>query len=207
MGLAAIVVRITVRLTDCLTHRARGQLHVETRMRMNPIVLEGELLTGHHGIDQQHQTVIELGNVVLNDKFAHYGHAWFSDALAAYVDYMNYHFAAEEYLMRQLGFPDFEAHRIWHDEFRLDLSEIMDSARRMTVSDELRPRLARMVETWLSEHLQVADKQLARFAKESNSRENLRLADSGTLRRAGVLVPDIEQEPTVLATGHSIGRS
>jgi hemerythrin len=156
-------------------------------------------------MDDQHRRLFELADFVVNDDFAHFGHAWYEGAINTFFDYTHYHFAAEEHLMRKLAYPDFETHRNWHDQFRLELSEVIDATRRSSDIAQARVRVKKMLETLLSEHLHVTDKQLADYALQHESKENLRLADSATLRKAGVFVAEIEQEE--FATGTDAAES
>jgi hemerythrin len=161
---------------------------------MNRFVLEEELFTGVSSIDDQHRHLFELAGLATSPRFEHFGHEWFRDTLNTLIDYTHYHFSAEEHLMRRLNYPEFEAHRSWHDQFRLELGEFMDIARRAQETGELRAVLSEKVEVWLFDHIRTMDRQLATYALSHSSADALGLVDSCTLRRAGVLVAEIDGE-------------
>jgi hemerythrin len=161
---------------------------------MNRFVLEGNLLTGVSSIDDQHRHVIELAGLATSPKFEHFGHDWFRETVNTLVDYTYYHFSAEEHLMRRIRYPDFEAHRSWHDQFRLELGEFVDLARRAPQTGELRAVLGEKIDAWLLDHIRTMDSALSTFALAHAPVDELGLVDSCTLRRAGVLVADIEGE-------------
>ncbi|MGC4068757.1 MAG: hemerythrin family protein [Polyangiaceae bacterium] len=164
---------------------------------MNRFVLEGELLTGVSSIDDQHRHLFELAGLATSSRFEHFGHDWFRETVNTLVDYTHYHFSAEEHLMRRIQYPGFEAHRTWHDQFRLELSEFVDLARRKQETGDLRAVLSEKVDAWLLEHIRTMDCEFAAFALGQAPVDELDLVDSCTLRRAGVLVAEIEGEMAV----------
>lgn len=159
---------------------------------MNPFEFESDLETGVDSIDECHRRLIAVVNRVVSDDFEHFGLAWFGEALAGLVDFTNYAFAAEEDLMRRFKDPAFKSHRAWHDQFRLEISELADAARQVTTTKGLRLELAHRIESWLLPHFRVEDKQLANHTLKFEPKGTLRLADSETLRRSGILVAEID---------------
>jgi hemerythrin len=159
---------------------------------MSPSVFENIQPTGVAGIDEQHRMLFELANRATDAQFERLGADWFRGALDAVADYTQYHFAAEEHFMQCIGYSEFESHRAWHDQFRLEICDLVDAARFATVIRGIRLQLAHTIETGFVEHILTADRRLAEHATLSLPPERLRLADSGTLQKAGFLVAEIE---------------
>jgi len=161
---------------------------------MNPSVLQNIQPTGVASIDEQHRTLFELAHRATDDQAEQLGADWFRRALDAFADYVQYHFTAEEHFMLRIGFSEFETHRTWHDQFRLEICDLVDAARFATVTRGIRLQLAHTVETGFVEHILTADRRLAEHASLSLPPDRLHLADSITLRKAGFLVAEVEEE-------------
>jgi hemerythrin-like metal-binding protein len=85
--------------------------------------------------------------------------------LAYLIAYAREHFAAEEALMREVGYPDLERHAAEHRAFareieRLDLAHARDGS-----SAALVLRLDLDVGGWLRDHIYASDVALARFVQ------------------------------------------
>lgn len=171
----------------------------------NRLALTDDLLTGVDSLDDQHRHLFELANRVVCDHFDHFGQEWFRSALEALVDYIQYHFAAEEHLLSTIVAPDAESHRTWHDQFRLEMSELLDLTRPTINKQEIRLRLVQSIETGLVGHIRNADSELANCARRCVPLAELQLADSGTLRHAGALVAEVEEDYAATASILSVG--
>jgi hemerythrin len=160
---------------------------------MNPMLFQNIPPTGVASIDDQLRTLFELAGRVTDAQFEPLGTDWFRRALDAFADYTQYHFTAEEHFMSRIGFCDFETHRGWHDQFRLEICDLVDAARYAPVTRGIRLQLAYTIETNLVDHILTSDRRLAEHASQSLPPERLRLADSVTLRKAGFLVAEIDE--------------
>jgi hemerythrin len=73
------------------------------------------------------------------------------------------HFAAEEQLMHELGYPGAEGHLREHQAFAASMLELDAAFRERGASAELVLRLEREVVAWLRDHVYVADVALGHF--------------------------------------------
>jgi hemerythrin len=153
-------------------------------------------LTGIQSLDEQHRQLLNLVDRAVAVENSHLGPTWFREALSTFVEYAQYHFAAEEHMMQLAEYPELNVHRQEHDDFRLEASELIDAARRDADSTPVRERLITLCSTWVSLHVTQADKALADFMLDRRPRESIRLPDSATLRSAGALVADVESAGT-----------
>ena len=77
------------------------------------------------------------------------------------IDYIIYHFAAEERLMQELRFPEYETHRKEHETFSKRLVELDKQS-----SQDKKHLLIETVvflHTWLKSHILQSDAEFGRF--------------------------------------------
>jgi len=82
------------------------------------------------------------------------------------LDYVETHFAAEEALMMECGYPDLDLHRELHGEFRQDLAAM---EREIHVADNMAGaanNLAGLTAAWLIDHILGDDQTFARSLGE-----------------------------------------
>jgi hemerythrin len=120
------------------------------------IVLWDESLSvGIKKIDQQHQELVKIINCLVENEDA----AGHSEPIAHVLDRMTkyavYHFETEEALMLDCGYPEFEAHRESHTEFKMKTAKFCLDAgqRKETLPDELLSYLR----DWLEHHILEED--------------------------------------------------
>jgi hemerythrin len=77
------------------------------------------------------------------------------------------HFAAEEQLMRDLGYPEIAAHAAEHQAFAASVLELDAAMRSRGATAELVLRLEREVVAWLRDHVYVADVALGQHVSAS----------------------------------------
>jgi hemerythrin len=73
------------------------------------------------------------------------------------------HFAAEEQLMHDLGYPEAGDHQAEHRAFAASMVELDSAMADRGATAELVLRLEREVSAWLRDHVYVADVALGRF--------------------------------------------
>src|SRR5947209_1947922 len=76
-------------------------------------------------LDRQHQELFESINELEVALRAGEGDRSVEEVLAKLVNYAAAHFAAEESLMEQHGFPGFSSHRAQHEMFRNKLGDLL----------------------------------------------------------------------------------
>ncbi|MGH9642017.1 MAG: bacteriohemerythrin [Terriglobales bacterium] len=112
-------------------------------------------------LDLQHERLFRLVHELKRAVASGQGHAITGTILNKLVNYTIHHFATEEELMQQHGFPGVAAHRIVHNTLTLKLSELhqqYQSGDQSTAEDCLR-----FLRTWLEEHVLNADRQFAQY--------------------------------------------
>jgi hemerythrin-like metal-binding protein len=141
-----------------------------------------ELATGIREVDMQHREL--LVQIAALERASLAGDLLQADDALAYLErYAAEHFATEELLMRDLGYPQLEAHRSLHVAFRSQLGLRKAAYREDRSQATLLLDLARWMEGWLGDHVLGADAEMARFVRSPG-----RLPVPG---RAGVDVDEV----------------
>lgn len=112
--------------------------------------------TGMPQIDAQHRALVQLVNriSVLSSS---------AEATACALHLFRYareHFATEELLMREIGFPGLDAHLREHRELAIVLAEAIDGKLATPGQIEM---LKAFLGTWLVDHIAGSDMQIRRF--------------------------------------------
>lgn len=125
------------------------------------LIWQDNLDTGIEIIDNQHKRIVEMINQLHAAQMGH-STAAVSEVIDELVDYTLSHFAFEEELMEEAGYPFTEAHKRVHqiftrrvDEYRMRFKAGED------VADELKSLLSR----WLFNHIRNDDKAYAETVK------------------------------------------
>jgi hemerythrin len=123
-----------------------------------------DLFTGIPEIDRQHQELFM--NVAALQAAALTGDVAVAESLLCYLErYTAEHFATEERVMWEVGYPDLDAHWSLHLGFATELARrkaehAADPSRASLLVD-----LCRWMDRWLNEHLLQADTEMARFIR------------------------------------------
>lgn len=129
------------------------------------IQLDDRLLTGNGTVDGQHQQLVDLINEVLAAEQADGGSEHVATALEKLAAYAATHFACEEQLMQQHGYPS-DARAAHIEEHRALTEKIRDFVLRFRVGEvtSVRP-LVDFLADWLRDHLDVTDRGLAQHIR------------------------------------------
>jgi hemerythrin len=124
------------------------------------------LTLGVPDLDAQHRELFERVDRLL-DSMLH-GDRTEAVQLASFLrDHVVLHFAAEEHLMLELGFPDAQRHLTEHRAFAASMLELDGAFKERGATAELVVRLEREVMAWLRDHVYVADVALGRFVTKA----------------------------------------
>lgn len=122
-------------------------------------------------MDDQHKKLFDVINHVytaLQGRNIHSSKGLLGESLDEMAAYTKVHFEAEEKLMREHGYPEYEAHKNEHDHFTLT---VMDFKRRYDGGDTmLTAKMLASLVTWLDTHLNSTDKRYTPYFHERNIR-------------------------------------
>ncbi|MBU9724520.1 bacteriohemerythrin [Diplocloster modestus] len=124
------------------------------------------LLTGNELIDTQHRELIHRVNKLTGECAAGREKNSAIQTLDFLMDYVDFHFSAEEGLQAENGYPLLEAHKKQHAYF----AAAVDSLREMLEEEEgpsgaFVAAVKKNVVEWLLNHIQIWDKQVAEYIR------------------------------------------
>jgi hemerythrin len=120
------------------------------------------LSLGVPDLDAQHRELFSRVDRLL-DSMLH-GDRSEARQLASFLRaHVELHFAAEEQLMQEVGFPGAAQHTAQHRAFATSMLELDATIRERGPTAELVLRLEREVVAWLRDHVYVADAELGKF--------------------------------------------
>ncbi len=132
------------------------------------ITWSSKLETGVTKVDQQHQKLVAMVNALYEAMKDGSGQDVLGKVLNGLVDYTRTHFATEEALMNQFGYPGLATHKIEHDKLTAQVAELQ--AQFQAGKTALTLKVANFLKDWLSGHILGMDQQYAPFLKDKGVR-------------------------------------
>lgn len=114
-------------------------------------------------IDEQHKELFRLTNELFKSCVSGDVNAAFKDAMKSAVDYVRFHFSAEEKMLVNVHYPDIAAHKKAHETF---VKRILEDAENFKEGKKLTPfNFVRFLRDWILSHIAVMDMQYASYIK------------------------------------------
>ncbi|AEF84340.1 hemerythrin family protein [Treponema primitia ZAS-2] len=114
-------------------------------------------------MDDQHKELIRLTNELYKSCLAsdEAARAYFTTTIKATVDYVKYHFAAEEKLLENIKYPDIGNHKKWHESF---VKQVLEDAQNFEDGKKFVPNtFVRFLKDWILSHIAVEDQNYALY--------------------------------------------
>lgn len=118
------------------------------------------LSVGDPGLDAQHRELFRRAEEVI--AAAERGDGQVAGAIEFLHEYAAAHFAVEEELMEERGYPGLLRHKAEHDRFVEDLLELADAHDRGGREARVAVRLAAWLAEWMVRHVAGTDAELGR---------------------------------------------
>ena len=126
--------------------------------------------TGIEMIDEQHRQLVILTNQLYQACLAGHSTAGpvFLQAMTRMVEYVRFHFSAEQKLLERIGFPDYKDHKMQHDTM---VRNILDAAKDYNEGKQFVPNaFVRTLKDWVFGHIAVYDKTYAAYVANLKSK-------------------------------------
>ncbi|CAD5106388.1 bacteriohemerythrin [Zestomonas carbonaria] len=127
------------------------------------LVWQNDLNTGITVIDNQHKRIVEMINQLHDAQSGHGGRA-VGEVIEELVDYTQSHFAFEETLMEDAGYPLTRAHKKVHELF---VRRVNDYRLRFSAGEDITQELRDMLARWLFNHIRNEDAGYAETVRNS----------------------------------------
>jgi hemerythrin len=114
-------------------------------------------------VDDQHKELIKLTNKLYKGCLGGevVARAYFLTAVKGTVNYVKYHFNAEEKLMENVKFPEFAEHKRQHEDF---VKQILEDTQSFQEGKKFIPNVfVRFLKDWILSHIAVLDKRYASY--------------------------------------------
>lgn len=112
-------------------------------------------------IDEQHHRLVDLINELFDALNEQKADEVIDDTIEKMLEYVVYHFRAEEGFMEKFGFENIEAHKKAHSYFEqkaIDLLHLRRKGEKMVAIETMQ-----FLGDWLKDHILGADKKLGHF--------------------------------------------
>ena len=145
-------------------------IDIEMKSRFQIVAWDDKFNTGNELIDNQHKELIrltnELYNACLSGKEAIKN--IFPDTMKRMVNYVKFHFDAEQKYLEQINYPDFSMHIKMHEEL---VKKILDAVQNYQDNNKFTPiQFVKTLREWVLSHIGFYDKQYAHFAAEQRKK-------------------------------------
>ena len=131
-----------------------------------------DLSVGIEEIDVQHQVLVRLINEMHEAIHQRHGSEVVRDVLGRLADYTKIHFAVEESLMRILGYPDYEAHKVQHEALVESMHELQHKVE--TGKTAIGFELMHFLKVWLTKLIMESDRQYSSCFLNAGAKSKLK---------------------------------
>jgi hemerythrin len=114
-------------------------------------------------IDDQHKKLIQMTNDLYNAclEGSEAARVLFREAARSTVDYVKYHFAAEEKILENVKYPGIAAHKKEHESF---VMKVLEGVKNFEEGKQFVPNVfVRYLRDWILAHIAVEDKKYADY--------------------------------------------
>ena len=125
-----------------------------------------DLITGNALIDSEHRQLFAAVNDLMDACSQGRGRDQIQQTVRFLNDYVMKHFGDEERLQTQSKYPNYPAHKQFHDGYRRQLSQVTQELLQQGATVKALGDLNNVVAVLVS-HIRTEDKRLARHVKES----------------------------------------
>ncbi|MDF2948093.1 MAG: bacteriohemerythrin [Sedimentibacter sp.] len=123
------------------------------------------LETGNPTIDEQHKSLINAINALLDSCSQGKGRNEVEKTLKFLQDYVIKHFSDEERLQIKSNYPNYNSHKEKHEAFKKTVKDIADDYQKNGTSIQLVAKVNSSVAGWLITHIKSEDKKVAEHIK------------------------------------------
>ena len=138
---------------------------------MKKYELTDDLKTGNELIDNEHQTILDEVNKLLEACSQGKGRQQISHLGDFLVEYVNKHFADEEELQKKTKYPDYEEHRKFHEWYKQKLGDTIIKLEQEGASITSLGEINHSVEI-LVKHIREMDRKMAAWVRKENPAGN-----------------------------------
>ena len=118
-------------------------------------------------MDEQHKKLFSLFDELANAMLSGTVKDAYGQILRGLVEYAKTHFAQEEQLMEQYGYPGYSGHKKLHEEF---IKQVNDLQKDFDDGKTLPVKTSQFLRDWLTNHILKVDQQYSAFLNANGVR-------------------------------------
>ena len=126
---------------------------------------QDRFIIGVPQIDEHHQHLVNLLNKTHRDFIRQAPADILAELFEELIDYATYHFAAEEQVMLESGYPEIETHKGQHAQFAKEINEMHENY--LVKQSPFFLEILTFLQDWLESHILQSDSELGRFLAEN----------------------------------------
>ena len=160
-----------------------------------------DLVTGVADIDRHHRALISWANRLFEAEDTRSEERMVERTMTALVDYIAYHFAAEEEVMERLGYDGLKAHREQHQRLSREAERLSRDIAGVKILKSTVLELHFFVEDWIRQHIKHVDGAFARFVREQADSVKVALAEPGLVKKSALSRDTLQNVKVVHSSG------
>ena len=121
-------------------------------------------------LDDQHKELVKLANQLYTACMSRDDsvNTVFKDTMRKMVEYVRFHFSAENELLERIGYPDREEHKRQHDSL---IKDILAAVKSFEEGNKFVPNsFVRTLKEWVFGHIAITDRLYAIFIQEQRKK-------------------------------------
>jgi len=143
---------------------------VNTNDNTDMVVWDEKYATGIQLIDSQHKELFSLTNELFHACLGEDDtlKEVFKETMERMVDYVRFHFGAEQELLQRLKYPDYHEHKKQHDILIRDILEAVNGYKK---GEKFVPnQFVRTMRDWILSHIALTDKQYVLYITDQKKK-------------------------------------
>jgi hemerythrin len=132
---------------------------INTNDNPDVVVWDEKYATGIHLVDSQHKELFSLTNELFHACLGEEEtlKEVFKETMERMVDYVRFHFSAEQEILQRINYPGYQEHKKMHDTL---IKDILDSVKEYNYGKKFVPnQFVRILRDWILSHIALTDRQ------------------------------------------------
>ncbi len=118
--------------------------------------------------DEQHKRLFAIAQKLYDAMSAGQGRVVLNEIFDELIEYARTHFASEEALMVRYAYPDYEVHRLQHEDLTRQVLELRDKYHNGQIA--LSIPVMNFLKDWLRNHIYESDKRYGQYLNQKGVR-------------------------------------
>ena len=132
------------------------------------VAWDDKFATGIELIDTQHMELVELTNKLYQACLSGDEGAVFKEAMSRMVNYVRFHFGAEQQLLERIRYPAYADHKKEHEKL---IKQILDAVKASGQGKNfVANNFVRTLKDWIFSHIMITDRMYANYVADQKKK-------------------------------------